>query len=210
MCHILLSGENNLNKEHPTAVYESINTGLWSDSFFTRINIYYYTKLQNLLNECIYTNFLVFVSVVTFFQLELSSSVTYGRFNYQRILLGCTIKSPAKILALTEQYSMSIDFLMSDSVVSCPPKKSDSAASWALQSQPPRCLAHHKDLTPWCPAHHKGLTPWFPAHHKGLTPRCPAHHKGLTPRRPGHYRVTSAVSCPLPRSKPAVLFGQLV
>ena len=79
-----------------------------SDSFFTRINIYYYTKLQNLLNECIYTNFLVVVSVVTFFQLELSLSVTYmyRRFNDQRILLGCTIKSPAKILALTEQYSM--------------------------------------------------------------------------------------------------------
>ena len=125
----LVERGNNLNKEHPTAVYESINTGLWSDSFFTRINIYYYTKLQNLLNECICTNFLVFVSVVTFFQLELSSSVTYGRFNYQRILLGCTIKSPAKILALTEQYSMSIDFLTSDSVVSCPPQKPDSVVS---------------------------------------------------------------------------------
>ena len=119
LCHVsyLVERGNNLNKELRcmkvlTQAFDK------SDSFFTRINIYYYTKLQNLLNECICTNFLVFVSVVTFFQLELSSSVTYGRFNYQRILLGCTIKSPAKILALTEQYSMSIDFLTSVSVVS--------------------------------------------------------------------------------------------
>ena len=109
LCHVsyLVERGNNLNKELRcmkvlTQAFDK------SDSFFTRINIYYYTKLQNLLNECIYTNFLVVVSVVTFFQLELSLSVTYmyRRFNDQRILLGCTIKSPAKILALTEQYSM--------------------------------------------------------------------------------------------------------